>query len=102
MCCFLTVLLFVGPRGGDIVFWLLAPDRWSDAFDSSIILPILGIIFFPWTTLVYVVAWTPQGMGLLEWLLVAAAAFVDIGFYTGGGYFNRDRVPGSSTQKKLV
>ena len=44
MCCFLTVLLFVGPRGADIVYWLLVPERWNAAF-GSIIWPILGIIF---------------------------------------------------------
>jgi len=101
MCCFLTVLLFVGPRGADIVYWLLVPERWNAAF-GSIIWPILGIIFFPWTTLVYVVIWSSRGFGLFEWLLLAAAAVVDIGFYTGGGYFNRDRVPGYNSQQKLV
>ena len=96
MCCFLTVLLFVGPRAGNIVFWLLAPERWNLAF-GSIIWPILGIIFFPWTTLVYVVAWTPDGLNLFGWLLIAAAAIIDVAFYTGGGYLNRDRVPGYSS-----
>jgi hypothetical protein len=92
MCCFLTVLLFVGPRAADIIFWLLAPERWNLAF-GSVIWPILGIIFFPWTTLVYVVAWTSDGLSLFGWLLIAAAVIIDFAFYTGGGYFNRDRVP---------
>ena len=96
MCCFLTVLLFVGPRGADIVFWLLDPGRWSAAF-GSVIWPILGIILVPWTTLVFVVAWTPSGLTIFGWLLIAAALIIDIAFYTGGGYLNRDRVPGYST-----
>lgn len=96
MCCFVTVLLFVGPRAADIIYWLFVPERWNAAF-GTIIWPILGIIFFPWTTLVYVVAWHPNGLGLFEWLLIAAAVVVDFGFYTGGGYFNRDRVPGYSS-----
>ena len=96
MCCFLTVLLFLGPRAANIVYWLIASDRWAAAF-GSVIWPILGIILVPWTTLVYVVAWTPDGLGLLGWLLIVAALIVDIGFYTGGGYFNRDRAPGYSS-----
>lgn len=38
----------------------------------------------------------PAGLNLFNRKLVAAAVVVDFGFYTGGGYFNRDRVPGYS------
>ena len=92
MCCFLTALLFLGPRAAVIVFWMLAPVRFMEPFGGNILWPILGIIFFPWTTLIYALAWTPAGLNVLTWILVIFAVVVDIGFYTGGGYFNRDRI----------
>ncbi|MFV1858319.1 MAG: hypothetical protein ACC647_03105 [Anaerolineales bacterium] len=97
MCCLFTVLVFLGPRAADITWWLLAPLRWSVAF-GSVIWPILGIIFLPWTTLIYVAVYNPIfGISLLGWIFVALGVFADIAMHGGGTYFNRDRVPGLSS-----
>ena len=96
MCCVFTVLLFLGPRVGSITWWLIQPVRWDVAF-GSIIWPILGIIFVPWTTLMYVAVNNPvTGISLLGWLFIALAVFTDVSQLAGSGYFNRDRVPGMS------
>ena len=95
MCCVLTVLLFLGPRLANITWWLLQPARWNATF-GSIIWPILGIIFLPWTTLIYVIV-APGGVDLLGWIFIALGVFADIAMHGGGGYFNRERVPGMST-----
>ena len=47
-CCLLTVLVLLGARAVDIVWWIAQPARWDAAF-SSALWPILGIIFAPWT-----------------------------------------------------
>lgn len=100
MCCFFTVLVFLGPRFAGIIWWILQPVRWvgetnASAF-NSIIWPILGLIFLPWSTLMYV-AVAPGGIkGLLEWGFLILAVVIDIGAYAGGGFGNRDRVPGMS------
>ena len=95
MCCFFTVLVFLGPRFAGLVWWLIQPARWNLVF-GSIIWPILGIIFLPWTTLMYV-AVAPGGInGILEWGFLILAIIIDIGAYAGGGFGNRDRVPGMS------
>jgi len=95
MCCFLTVLLFPGPRVAGILWWIVQPARWNLAF-SSWIWPVLGLIFLPWTTLMYVIV-SPGGIvGIWEWLFLILAVIIDIGAYTGGGYGNRDRMPGMS------
>ena len=95
MCCLFTVLVFLGPRFGGIGWWLLQPARWNAAF-GSIIWPILGIIFLPWTTLMYV-AVAPGGInGLLEWGFLILAIVIDIGAYAGGGYGNKESIPGMS------
>lgn len=92
MCCFFTILLFLGPRVADIIWWLVNPGLWDRAF-SSILWPILGIIFAPWTTLMYVLV-SPAGVTGFDWLWIGLAVIADIGMYAGGGYRNRDRIPG--------
>ena len=90
MCCFFTILLFLGPRFAGIVWWLIQPVRWSLAFDTYIF-PILGIIFVPWTTLMYVIV-APGGLTGLEWVFVILMLVFDIGSYVGGGWGNRSRI----------
>lgn len=98
MCCFLTVLVFIGPRAAAVIWWILEPRRWVgesalSTFDTAI-WPILGIIFLPWTTLMYVIV-SPGGVeGIWNWLFLILAVIVDIGAYTGGGIGNRDKIPG--------
>lgn len=89
MCCFFTILLFLGPRFAGIVWWLFQPARWNLVFDTFII-PILGIIFLPWTLLMYVIV-APGGLTGLEWVFVGLMLVFDIGSYVGGGWGNRSR-----------
>ena len=101
MCCVFTILLFLGPRVGDIAWWLVQPARWSAAF-GSIIWPILGIIFLPWTTLMFVAVNNPvSGISLLGWIFIALGVVSDIAAAGGSGYFNRDRVPGMSSAETV-
>ncbi len=89
MCCFFTILLFLGPRFAGIVWWLVQPARWNLVFDTFII-PILGIIFLPWTLLMYVIV-APGGLTGIEWVFVGLMLVFDIGSYVGGGWGNRSR-----------
>lgn len=92
MCCAITTLFLLGPRFAGVVWWILSSDRWNAAF-GSIIWPILGIIFLPWTTLAYVLV-VPNGVSGLEVLILLAAIVADVLSYAGGGYGNRKYVPG--------
>jgi hypothetical protein len=94
MCCILTILLFLGPRFAGIVWWIAAPNRWVGAVGAfeSAIWPILGIIFLPWTVLMYVLV-SPGGVTGFDWVWIVLAVIVDVAAYTGGGYGNRDRMP---------
>ena len=41
--------------------------------------PLLGLIFLPWTTLAYVIAWQPDGLnGNLDALLIVIGVALDI------------------------
>lgn len=90
MCCFLTVVVFFGPRLGILVWWLFDQARWQLAF-SNFIWAFLGFIFLPWTTLMWVAVF-PGGIVGFDWLLLGMALLVDVGSYTGGGYGNKDRL----------
>ncbi len=95
MCCIFTTLVLLGPRVAGIIWWLINPVLWRSAF-SSIIWPILGLLILPWTTLMYMLVF-PGGVHGWEWLLVAVGFFADIASYAGGGYGNRNRMPGYSS-----
>jgi hypothetical protein len=89
MCCLVALLMLVGPRATIIVWWLVGSSRWSQAFDT-ILIPVLGFILLPWTTLAYVLVF-PGGVNDLDIVLLIIAVIVDLGSY-GGGYRNRERV----------
>jgi hypothetical protein len=35
MCCFWTILVFLGPRAGILIWYLVNPARWALAFPQS-------------------------------------------------------------------
>jgi len=95
MCCAFTILVVLGPRFGGAIWWLVNPARWSLAFEGSWLWPLLGIIFLPWTTLMYVIV-VPAGVVGWDWLWIGLAVVSDILWYSGAAA--RRRVPGYSGQ----
>ncbi|MFN8471505.1 MAG: hypothetical protein U0822_04740 [Anaerolineae bacterium] len=78
-----------------IMFWIARPVQWEAAF-SGFVLPCLGFLFIPFTTLMYV--WLVQGVGSiqgLDWLWLALAFFIDLAGFASAGYANRNRLPAS-------
>ena len=92
MCCFFTTLVLLGPRAAILIWWLAQPVRWQAAFDTWI-WPLLGFIFVPWTTLMYVLV-APGGVAGFDWVWIALAVVADVAMWGGGAYGNRDRIPG--------
>ena len=81
MCCLVAALAFIGPRFVLVVMWIFG-DRVDLAF-SSWVWPLLGLVFFPWTTVAYVLAWQPGGLnGPWDYLLVALGVALDIATYS--------------------
>ena len=67
MCCLALSAGFIGPRFALLLWWIFG-DK-VDAATSSFIWPFLGLLFLPWTTLAYVLAWGPlHGVSGLGWL----------------------------------
>jgi hypothetical protein len=88
MCLFFLLLLF-GPRLVGVLWWLFEPLRWDATF-GTVLLPILGLVFLPWTTLMYVLV-APGGMGGFDIVWLALAALADVASYAGGGVYGRRR-----------
>ncbi len=87
MCCLVAALLLFGPRVVIFLWWLFDMARWERAFDSFIV-PAIGFIFLPWTTLMFV-AVAPRGDVVgADWLWLAIALLIDIASY-GSGYRGR-------------
>lgn len=78
MGCLLAVFAGMFPRLALIVFWLARPDR-VDAIFTTVLWPILGIIFLPFTTLVYVLLYVPRiGVTGWDWWWIGFAVFLDL------------------------
>jgi hypothetical protein len=71
----------LGPRIALAAWWIFG-DKVDAAFGSAI-WPLLGLLFLPWTTIFYVIAWSPVvGVDGAEWLFVALGVALDIGTYS--------------------
>ena len=79
MCCGLAVLGILGPRA---------------LINNGVLLPALGLVFLPWTTITYVLVWSPTGVPLIGWLLVLLGLVLDVGTYGGGAAGNKDQIQG--------
>jgi hypothetical protein len=94
MCCIFTVLALLGPRAAAIIWWLLEPARWNLAF-NGLLVPILGLIFLPMTTFMYVIVF-PGGVDGFDIVWLGIAFGLDMFTLLGGGYKNRNQFSGAA------
>ncbi len=81
MCCMLLIATGLGPRIALAVWWIFG-NKVDVAFDSWV-WPLLGLLFLPWTTIFYVIAWSAiGGVSGAEWLFVALGAVLDVMTYS--------------------
>ena len=86
MCLLIFALIF-SPRVVMVVWWLLDMARWAATFDNALV-PILGFVLAPWTTIMYVLV-APNGVGGIDWLWIAIAVIADLGALGGGAARSR-------------
>lgn len=73
--------------------WVARPERVDAAF-STFLWPLLGIIFLPFATLIYLLLYTPgRGLSGWDWFWVVLAALLDIGHW-GASATQRNQIPG--------
>lgn len=95
MCCIFTILVFLGPRAAILMWWLIEPLRFSLGFGDTFLLPILGFVFLPWTTLMWLALLPVNGLIGFDWVWLALALLADVAAYGGGAYGNRGRFQGA-------
>ncbi|OIV36774.1 hypothetical protein BIV57_14475 [Mangrovactinospora gilvigrisea] len=82
--CIVALIAGLSPRLALLLTWLLT-NRVAIAFHHSLIVPLLGIIFLPMTTLMYVWVYSPVlGVGSWGWVFVILGLVVDLGSYSAG------------------
>jgi len=93
MGCLFALFGGAFPRLALLIVWIARPALVGAAF-NTFLLPLLGIIFLPFATPIYVILYTP-GVGLtgFEWLWVLLAALFDIGHWAAS-YTQRNQIPG--------
>jgi hypothetical protein len=97
MCCFFLILIFLGPRVGFLIWWFVPLGRAQvNLAFNTIVGPIVGVIFAPWTTLIYTVVYGSNGIVGIDWLWLALGVAADIATYSGSAY-KRKSVPGYPT-----
>ena len=96
MGCLFAILAASFPRLALLFVWLFTP-LVNRAFDTFLV-PLIGIVFLPFATLMYVLAYIP-GVGLTGWgwFWVFLGVLLDMAAYGGSAVTNRQRVPGYST-----
>ncbi|MCL4858554.1 MAG: hypothetical protein KJZ93_04080 [Caldilineaceae bacterium] len=94
MCCLWTILIFLGPRAAILVWWLIDSARVTMAVGNNFLWAILGWVFLPWTTLIYIFLMPVNGLVGFDWVWIALGLLADLGMYGGGAYGNRGRIQG--------
>jgi hypothetical protein len=97
MPCLFALMAGFAPRLAALFLWIARPAYFSAAFNGSWFWPILGIIFLPFTTIMYAILWTP-GIGLTtwDWVWLIMAVILDLMHYSSTAYSNRNAIPGYS------
>jgi hypothetical protein len=95
MLCLFALFAGMFPRFADIIIWIARPTMFMNAFNNKWWWAILGIIFLPFTTLMYIILWSP-GVGLYgwDWFWIVLAVFLDLGHLSHTAYTNRNAIPG--------
>jgi len=90
MTCLLVILLLIFPRVALVLIFLTS--HYLERAYHGLLLPFLGFIFLPLTTLTY--AWlvnTGQPIQGVNLLILILAVIIDVGGLGGGEYHRRRR-----------
>ena len=81
--CLLAFSIAVSPRVVLVLAWIFS-DRWQLVWQGDWIVPLLGIIFLPFTTIMYMLTWTlTGGIEGWDWMWILLGLFLDISKWFG-------------------
>ena len=88
MGCLLVFFAAAAPRLTLVILWIFT-DLVDRAY-SGFLVPLLGLLVLPYTTLFYVLAWSPiGGVSGGGWAFVTLGFVFDIAHTVGGRYVRR-------------
>jgi hypothetical protein len=91
--CLLAFGIAFLPRIMLILAWIFS-ERWDIVWKGNWFVPLLGIIFAPYTTVMYMLAWNPvSGITGFDWFWVALGVLLDV-MKWAEIYHNRKGIPG--------
>ena len=78
-----------------IFAWFARPVAFNVVFKGAWLLPCLGIMILPFTTLMYVILVTngPGSISGVDWLWLALAVMIDLASIGAAGAANRNQIP---------
>jgi hypothetical protein len=81
--CLLAFSIAVAPRVVLVLAWIFS-DRWELVWQGDWIVPLLGIVFLPFTTLMYMLTWTlTGGIEGWDWMWILLGLMLDISKWFG-------------------
>jgi hypothetical protein len=75
--CAFAFLLSVAPRVVLLLAWIFSA-RWDLVWRGQWLLPLLGIAFLPYTTIMYMLSWGPLGIQGWDWMWIILGVFMDV------------------------
>jgi hypothetical protein len=77
MGCLFILVTMLSPRLGIIILW--AFTNYVNVVFNTWLWPLLGIVFLPWTTLIYILVAAPVGgITFWGWLMVGLGLISDL------------------------
>ena len=78
MGCLFALVAVLSPRFAVFLLWAFT-NYVNLAFHGGWFLPLVGLLFAPWTTLMYVLVYAPVGpIHVAGWILVGIGVVLDI------------------------
>ena len=76
--CLFAMALAFAPRVVLVLGWIFSA-RWDVVWGGNWFWPLLGIIFAPYTTVMYLLAWSP-GLGIYgwDWMWIGLGVMLDL------------------------
>lgn len=74
-------LALAAPRLAVLFWWLVDPARWQFAFRGHVVLPLAGVLVFPWTTLMALLIAAPDQLSDQHWIWLGVALLLDLLMY---------------------
>ena len=95
MGCLVVLMAAFAPRLLFVFIWIARPALVDAAFDTFI-LPLLGLVFLPFTTLMWLLLGGTGRMDGFDWVWIGLAVVLDLGHYAST-YSQRNSISGGTS-----